>query len=102
MVTPILHEVAGGLDSTPEAATAAVTAYMIPFAALMPVSGTLTERWGRRRTLRLSLAVFILASGLCALAPAIEVFLAGRVLQGATNAFTTPAPGGSDQRHHAP
>ncbi|TDC98457.1 MFS transporter [Actinomadura sp. 7K507] len=90
MVTPILHEVADGLDSTPEAATAAVTAYMIPFAALLLVSGTWTERWGRRRTMRASLAVFVLASALCALAPTIETFLAGRVLQGATNAFTTP------------
>ena len=90
MVTPILHEVAGSLDSTAEAATAAVTAYLIPFAALMLVSGTLTERWGRRRTMRLSLAVYILACGICALSPTIEVFLAGRVLQGATNAFTTP------------
>ncbi|TMR28064.1 MFS transporter [Actinomadura geliboluensis] len=90
MVTPILHEAADGLGSTPETAAAAVTAYMIPFAALMLVSGTWAERWGRRRTLRLSLLCYVLASGVCALAPTMEVFLAGRVLQGATNAFTTP------------
>ena len=40
--------------------------------------------------MRLSLLFFILASALCALSPTIEVFLAGRVLQGACNAFTTP------------
>lgn len=90
MVTPILHEVAGGLDTTPETTAAAVTAYMVPYAALLLVSGTWAERWGRRRTMRLSLLFFILASALCALAPTIETFLVGRVLQGATNAFTTP------------
>lgn len=47
MVTPIVHEVAAGLDSTPGIAAGAVTAYMLPFAALMLVSGTLAERWGR-------------------------------------------------------
>ncbi|MBR8743696.1 MFS transporter [Nocardiopsis sp. MG754419] len=90
MVTPILQEVADGLDSTPEVAASALTAYMIPFAALMLVSGTLAERWGRRRTIRVSLVVFVLACALCALAPTMELFLAARVLQGATNAFTTP------------
>ncbi|AOW85203.1 hypothetical protein BC342_00275 [Streptomyces olivaceus] len=46
MVTPMVHEVAAGLDSTPQTAAAAVSAYMLPFAALMLVSGTLAERWG--------------------------------------------------------
>lgn len=90
MVSPILHEVADGLGTTPEAATASVTAYMVPYAALLLVSGTWAERWGRLRVMRLSLFLFIAASGLCALAPTIEVFLAGRVFQGACNAFTTP------------
>ncbi|WP_255404890.1 MFS transporter [Nocardiopsis sp. JB363] len=90
MVTPILHEVAQGLDSTPELAASAVTAYMVPFAALMLVSGTLAERWGRRRTIQVSLTVFVLACALCAFSPTMELFLASRVLQGATNAFTTP------------
>ncbi|MGW9352048.1 MFS transporter [Nocardiopsis flavescens] len=90
MVTPIVQEVADGLGTGPEAATAAVTAYMIPFAALMLVSGTLAERWGRGRTMRVSLLAFVVTCALCALAPTLEWFLAARALQGATNAFTTP------------
>jgi ACDE family multidrug resistance protein len=90
MVTPMLHEVAKGLHSTEAAAAGAVTAYMLPFAGLMLVSGTLSERWGRRRTMRVSLAVFVLASLWCACATDMPWFLAGRALQGATNAFTTP------------
>ena len=90
MVTPIIQEVADGLGTSPEVAASAVTAYMVPFAALMLVSGTFAERWGRRRTMRVSLVVFVAACGLCALAPTTELFLAARALQGATNAFTTP------------
>ncbi|RBL79103.1 MFS transporter, partial [Streptomyces cavourensis] len=47
MVTPIVHEVSAGLSSTPQITAGAVTAYMLPFAALMLFSGTLAERWGR-------------------------------------------------------
>jgi MFS transporter, ACDE family, multidrug resistance protein len=90
MVTPMVHEVAAGLGSTPEVAAGAVTAYMVPFAALMLVSGTLAERWGRARTMQVSLALFVVSCGLCVLAPDIGWFLAARALQGATNAFTTP------------
>jgi MFS family permease len=90
MVTPMVHEVAAGLGSTPEVAAGAVTAYMVPFAVLMLVSGTLAERWGRARTMQISLVLFVVSCGLCVLAPDIGWFLTARVLQGATNAFTTP------------
>ncbi|ALE72864.1 MFS transporter [Pseudonocardia sp. EC080610-09] len=90
MVTPMVHEVAVGLRTTPEVAAAAVTTYMFPFAAVMLVSGTLAERWGRARTMQLSLIAFVVACACCVLAPTIEWFLAARALQGVTNAFTTP------------
>lgn len=81
-----------GTDLGVSAATAAstVTAYLLPFAALMLVSGTYGARWGRLRTVRVAYGGYALASLLCALAPTFEVFLVGRVLQGAGNAFTTP------------
>ncbi|MFS8197615.1 MFS transporter [Streptomyces sp. CWNU-52B] len=90
MVTPMVHEVAAGLHSTPSTAATAVTVYMLPFAACMLVSGTLAERWGRRRVLRTALAAFVVATALCALAPTMELFLTARAFQGATNAFITP------------
>ncbi|MFC3996000.1 MFS transporter [Nocardiopsis sediminis] len=90
MVTSIVQEAARGLGTRPEFASGAVTAYMLPFAALMLVSGTLAERWGRARMIRLSLAASVLACLLCTLAPDLNSFLAARALHGATNAFTTP------------
>ena len=67
-----------------------VTAYLLPFAVLMLVSGTLGERWGRQRTVRLAYVVYVVASLLCAVAPTLTLFLAARGLQGIANAFTTP------------
>jgi len=72
------------------AASTSITAYLLPFAALMLVSGTLGERWGRRRTVLTGYAVYVVASAACVLAPTWTLFLAGRALQGAANAFTTP------------
>ena len=64
--------------------------YLVPFAALMLVSGTLSERWGRRRTARWSFLLYAVVSVLCAAAPTLGLFFAGRAVAGALNAFFTP------------
>nr|WP_256446365.1 MFS transporter [Pseudonocardia lacus] len=71
-------------------AAVSVTAYSLPFAALMLVSGTWGARWGRRRTVVVAYVVYAVASLACLLAPTWELFLAARALQGAANSFTTP------------
>jgi MFS family permease len=90
MVTAMLPELATGLHTSLATAATALTAYMVPFAALMLVSGTLAEHWGRARTVRYAYGAYALACLLCALAPTATVFLGARALQGAANAFTTP------------
>jgi ACDE family multidrug resistance protein len=90
MVTPMLPEVAAGLDTTIDVAAAAQSAYLFPFAALMVVSGTIAERVGRRRSVQVAYLAYAVASLLCLVAPDPAVFLAGRALQGVANAFTTP------------
>jgi ACDE family multidrug resistance protein len=90
MVTPMLPELRDGLHTTLTVAAWALTSYMIPFASIMLVSGTLAERWGRHRTVRLAYLAYAGASLLCALAPTTGLFMAGRGLQGAANAFTSP------------
>ncbi|MEQ3538016.1 MFS transporter [Pseudonocardia tropica] len=81
-----------GADFGVPTATAAVsiTAYLLPFAGVMLVSGTLGDRWGRGRTVVAGYALYVVASLACVLAVSWPVFLAGRALQGVANAFTTP------------
>jgi MFS family permease len=90
MTTSMLPELGSTYDVSVSATTASLTAYLVPLAVLMLVSGTIGERYGRGRTVMLGYAVYTAASIVCALASTYSVFLGARVLQGAANAFTTP------------
>ena len=58
-----------------------VSAYILPFTALLMPAGALADRWGRRRMLVAGLTLFTVASLLCGLAPSLAVLNAARVLQ---------------------
>jgi MFS family permease len=90
MLTAIIPNVAEGLDTSLTLVGAAITAYMIPFAVLQLVSGTLAERLGARRVVRSAYVAFGLAALACAFAPGIWFFLGARAVMGAANAFLTP------------
>ncbi|MDO5498350.1 MAG: MFS transporter [Propionibacteriaceae bacterium] len=90
IVGTMLPELSRDLAVSLQAVSLALTAYLVPFAALMLVSGTIAERIGRRRAVRIAYLVYIVASLACAFAPTFPLFIAGRVLQGVANAFTTP------------
>ncbi|WP_419943772.1 MFS transporter [Candidatus Poriferisodalis sp.] len=68
----------------------ALWCYLVPFAALLLVSGTIADRWGRSRILRPAVALYAVATAACALAPSYIWFLAARFAQGSMNAFITP------------
>jgi EmrB/QacA subfamily drug resistance transporter len=67
-----------------------VNAYMLMLASLILLSGSLGDRLGRRRLFVTGVIWFALASMLCAVAPNLEVMIAGRVLQGIGGALLTP------------
>jgi EmrB/QacA subfamily drug resistance transporter len=67
-----------------------VNGYMLMLASLILLSGSLGDRLGRRRTFVTGVIWFALASLLCAVAPNLEVMIAGRVLQGIGGALLTP------------
>lgn len=68
-----------------------VTSYLITFSALQLFSGTLSDGMGARRTFGIGLAIFIVASMACALAPSLILLVAGRILQGVGAAMMTPS-----------
>ena len=67
-----------------------LSGYFFPMAALMLVSGTIGERFGRKRVTRMAFVLYAVASLGCVLAPNFSLFLAARVMQGVCNAFVTP------------
>lgn len=58
-----------------------VSAYILPFAALLMPAGALADRLGRRRMLLLGLSIFTFASFLCGAAPDLLTLNAARALQ---------------------
>ncbi len=67
-----------------------LSGYFFPMAALMLVSGTIGERFGRKRVTRTAFVLYAVASLGCVLAPNFSLFLVARVMQGVCNAFVTP------------
>ncbi|KIZ41588.1 MULTISPECIES: MDR family MFS transporter [Rhodopseudomonas] len=59
-----------------------ITAYLLASTAVAPVFGTLSDIYGRRAMIILSLSLFVAGSIMCALAPSMTVLILGRALQG--------------------
>jgi len=67
-----------------------VSGYALTSASLLVVGGRLGDHYGRRRSFSAGVAVFVLASALCALAPDSAILVTARVLQGAGAAIMAP------------
>ncbi len=63
--------------------------YLIAFGSFLLVAGRLGDLLGRRRVLLGGLALFVVASALCGIAPNVELLVAARVLQGLGGAFAS-------------
>src|SRR5215470_4060082 len=59
-----------------------VNAYMIPFGGLLLLAGRLGDLLGQRRVFLVGLAIFTVASALCAASPAQAVLVGARFVQG--------------------
>lgn len=67
-----------------------VDAYTLPFAALLLTTGSLGDRFGRKRIFLAGLVLFLLGSTLCGFAKTLDWFLIGRVVQGVGGAALSP------------
>jgi EmrB/QacA subfamily drug resistance transporter len=67
-----------------------VNAYLLPLSALLLLGGGAGDRYGRRRLLVAGVALFALASLICAVAPSFGVMLVGRAAQGVGAAMLMP------------
>ncbi|MEU8382556.1 MFS transporter [Streptosporangium sp. NPDC048865] len=90
VLAPMLPQVGESLQVSAGAVATSITTYFVPFAVIQLISGTLGERWGRRRTVRAAYLVYALGSLVCAFAPSFGTFLLARAVMGAANAFTGP------------
>ena len=81
-VSPALPAIANALGVAASAAAIVLTAYLVPYGLLQPVCGTLGDRFGRLRVLHVIVAGLAAGTFLCAVAPALPLLVAARVLTG--------------------
>lgn len=67
-----------------------VTSYLAAVSVMIPMSGWIAVRIGRRRYLLISVVLFVTASALCGLAQSIGQMVLFRILQGAAGAAMMP------------
>jgi EmrB/QacA subfamily drug resistance transporter len=82
--------IAASFGTKPEAIGVTMTAYMVALAVFIPASGWAADRWGARRVLAWAIAVFTVASALCAAAGGLTELVLTRVLQGIGGAMMVP------------
>ncbi|GAA3305636.1 multidrug effflux MFS transporter [Streptomyces cinereospinus] len=86
MYLPALPEVTRSLHAPAATVQLTLTACLAGMALGQLVVGPMSDRWGRRRPLLAGLAVYVVATALCALAPTVETLVAFRLLQGLAGA----------------
>ncbi len=89
-----LRYIAGGLSSAVTNSEWVITSYLAANAIILPISGWLGTRLGRRNYFLLSIAVFTLASALCGMATSLGALIGFRVLQGLAGGGLQPSSQG--------
>jgi EmrB/QacA subfamily drug resistance transporter len=85
-----LETLRGDFASTLPAVQWVTTGYLIALAVSLPAAGWLGIRHGPGRIWAASLAAFVGASTICAVAPSVPALLGGRVLQGLAAGLMVP------------
>ncbi len=94
IVATALHSLKHDLDAPINWAGWTITAYSFGFLLMLPVTGKLSEQYGRRRVFLYSVTAFTIASLLCGLASNIYMLVALRAVQAAGGAGFTPSATG--------
>lgn len=81
MYLPSLPEIARLLQTSPTRVQLTLSSYLIGFALGQTIYGPLSDRLGRKPVLLAAIALFVLASLVCALATSIEMLIASRFAQ---------------------
>ena len=82
IVNVALPNIMGNLGATLEDANWIVTGYAVANVIILPMSGWLGDRFGRKNYFLASILVFTVASFLCGNANSLEMLIAFRLLQG--------------------
>ena len=77
-----LPHIAGSVGASQEEATWVLTSYLVASAVILPISGWISNRIGRKRFYMTCVVIFTACSLLCGLAPTLPLLIVARILQG--------------------
>ena len=89
-----LRHIAGGLSAAVTDGEWVITSYLAANAIILPISGWLSIRLGRRNYFLLSILVFTIASALCGMATSLGMLIFSRILQGLAGGGLQPSSQG--------
>jgi len=78
-----LPHIAGSLGASQDEATWVLTSYLVSSAIVLPISGWLSNRFGRKRYYLTCVTIFTVCSLFCGLAPSLPILIIARIMQGA-------------------
>ena len=90
IVNVALPHMAGELSASTDQISWVLTSYIVAASIVMPMTGYLSDRLGRRRYLLASIAGFVVASALCGIATSLFEIVLFRLLQGVFGASLVP------------
>ena len=90
VVNVSLPHIAGSMSASVDEATWTLTSYLVANAIILPMTGWLSNHFGRKRMLMTSVTGFTIASFLCGLAPNLPLLVLFRVIQGACGGGLQP------------
>jgi DHA2 family multidrug resistance protein len=86
-----MPHIGGSLSASRDEATWVLTSYLVANAMVLPISGWIANRMGRKRFYMSCVLMFTLASLLCGIAPTLGLLVFFRVIQGAAGGGLQPS-----------
>src|ERR1041385_3552538 len=83
VVNVSLPHIAGSLSASTDEATWTLTSYLVANPIILPMTGALAGRFGRKRLLMMAVTGFPVAAFFCGLSTSLPFLIIFRVIQGA-------------------
>ena len=91
IVNVSLPHMQGSFSASVDEIAWVLTSYLVANGIMIPMTGWISSRFGRKRYFLMSVAVFVAASGLCGAARSLDQMVVFRLIQGAAGAAMVPS-----------
>src|ERR1700740_1372723 len=91
IVNVSLPHMQGSFSASVDEIAWVVTSYLVANGIMIPMTGWISSRFGRKRYFMISVLVFVTASALCGEAQSLDQIVLFRLLQGAAGAAMIPS-----------